>query len=261
MNEKWKEEYRKILLDATSDCPNIKNIVQQYIPLNLYKYGSFRSEYWKNVICKAQIYLSSPIEFNDPFDCKANFDYKRATKKGFFRNELLKTLSEEKIDKFPSEFVQNVTEMIRKNTFVFCFSEVWNSILMWSHYADSHSGYCVEYDMSQVKNYLIENLYPVLYEKEYVDMTDSLVYTRSKPGLICHLVKAKEWDYEREWRIVENNKKPIYFKKALKAVHLGINCSPKIRGEIIQWAKENNKEVYIIEASKKRYELERNRIV
>ena len=28
---------------------------------------------------------------------------------------------------------------------VACFTPIWNNGLMWSHYADSHAGYCVEY--------------------------------------------------------------------------------------------------------------------
>lgn len=261
MEEKWKEEYKNILLDTKSDYPDVRKIVQQHIPSYLYKYGSFRSQHWQDVIYKAHIYLSAPVEFNDPFDCKANFDYKRAVKSGKFRDELITTIEEDKIEKMPDEFVQTVTEMMRNNIFVFCFSEVWNSILMWSHYADSHSGYCVEYDMNLVRSFLIENLYPVLYEKEYIDITNSLIYTRSKPGLICHLTKAKEWDYEKEWRIIENNQKPIYLKKALKAIYLGINCSQKVRKDIMQWAEDNNKEVYIIEASRTQYRLERHRII
>lgn len=261
MDEKWKEEYRNILLDITSDYPDVKKIVQQHIPSHLYKYGSFRSQYWKDVIYKAQIYLSSPVEFNDPFDCKANFDYKLAVKGGKFRDELNTTIEKDIIEKIPDEFVQKVIETMRKNVFVFCFSEVWNSILMWAHYADSYSGYCIEYDMNKVRGFLTENLYPVLYEKEYIDITNSLIYTRSKPGLICHLAKAKEWEYEKEWRIIENNQKAIYFRKALKAVYLGINCSKKIEEDIVKWAENNNKEVYLIKESRTRYELERHRII
>ncbi len=61
---------------------------------------------------------------------------------------------------------QKVIEEMRKDVFVFCFSEVWDSILMWAHYANNYNGYCIEYDVKQVKKYMTDNLYPVLYEKE-----------------------------------------------------------------------------------------------
>lgn len=258
----WREEYRNALLDTSYNPPDIRKLVKPHIPENLYKYGSFESKYWEKIIYKAQIHLSSAKLFNDPFDCRANFDYKGAISKGKFRDELIKRFGEEDIENIPNEIVQKyIIEGMREDVFVGCFSEIWNSILMWAHYANNYNGYCIEYDITQVREHLKYNLYPVLYEKEYVDITDSLVNYNRNTGLICNLVKAQEWNYEQEWRIVEYRKEPFYFRKALKAVHLGKNCSQKIKDNIMQWAKESNKEVYVIEASRTRYELERHRII
>ena len=54
----WKQEYRDALLDTSIKSPDIRSIVKPHIPSKLYKYGSFDSQYWKEVIYKAQIYLS-----------------------------------------------------------------------------------------------------------------------------------------------------------------------------------------------------------
>ena len=75
------------------------------------------------------------------------------------------------------------------------------------------------------------------------------------------MVKAEEWNYEKEWRIVEYTQKSFYFRKALKAIYVGKNCSSEKRDEVIQWAKENKKEVYNIETSRVQYKLEAKRII
>ena len=36
---------------------------------------------------------------------------------------------------------------LRRSTFIACFSETVNSVTMWSHYAHSHKGFVLEYDL------------------------------------------------------------------------------------------------------------------
>lgn len=258
----WKDEFRKALLDISPNPPDVRKIVEQHIPSKLYKYGSFKSEYWKKVVYKGQIYLSPANVFNDPFDCRANFDYNKAVKKGKFRELLLKQYSTEDFEDIPKELIQKIViEGMRKDIFVFCFSETWNSLLMWAHYANNYNGYCVEYDMTKVREHITYNLFPVLYEKDYIDITENLINYNQNTGLICNLSKAEDWYYEKEWRIIEYSYRPIYWRKALKAIYLGDNCNKKIRKEILRWGKENGKEIYSVRASNTQYKLEADRLV
>ncbi|MCI9541021.1 MAG: DUF2971 domain-containing protein [Lachnospiraceae bacterium] len=255
----WQEEYQKALLDTSANPPDIRKIVDPHIPVKLYKYGSFENPYWKKVIYKAQIYFSPAETFNDPFDCRTNINYQKIIRKGDFRKGLIEKFGKEAIENFSEEMFQKVIEEMRKDVFVFCFSEVWDSILMWAHYANNYNGYCIEYDVKQVKKYMTDNLYPVLYEKEYIDITDNLIKINDNTGIISNLAKAKEWNYEKEWRMVKYNKAPFYFKRPLKSIYLGKNCSVSNKQEIIQWAKTQNKKVYTIEASKTQYKLKSHR--
>ena len=257
----WKEEFRNALLDMTQNPPDVRKIVKPHIPKKLFKYGSFQSEYWKQTIYKAEIFLSPAKVFNDPFDCRANFNYEKAIAVGKFRDELIRQFGESGTKKLSEDMVEKVIEGMREDVFVFCFSEIWNSLLMWAHYANNYNGYCIEYDMGQVRDYLTHNLYPVLYEKDYIDITNNLININRNTGLICNLTKAEEWSYEKEWRIVEYRDHPFFFRKALKAIYLGMNCVKEDRDGVIKWAKTNNKKVYMIKISKLKYELEAERIV
>lgn len=88
-----------------------------------------------------------------------------------------------------------------------------------------------------------------------MDITNCLINLNNNAGLIGNTVKAEEWSYEKEWRIIEYEKRSFYLRKALKAIYLGKNCSKDIRKEILQWAKDNQKEVYSVQASNTQYKL------
>ena len=46
------------------------------------------------------------------------------------------------------EFIKEFIENFKKETLrISCFSSRLDSIVMWSHYASNHTGYCVEYNL------------------------------------------------------------------------------------------------------------------
>ena len=90
---------------------------------------------------------------------------------------------DENIDRLTEEAVKTVKLM----TFIACFSEDIHSVTMWSHYANSHKGFALEYDtkafrlkcqfcdrLKQCNKAAICNLYPVIYQKQRYDATDFL---------------------------------------------------------------------------------------
>ncbi len=51
------------------------------------------------------------------------------------------------------EFEDMATKLsaaFKSGLFITCFSETNKSILMWSHYASNHTGFCIEYDFSKL---------------------------------------------------------------------------------------------------------------
>lgn len=97
-------------------------------------------------------------------------------------------------------------------TYAICLSTKNNSTLMWSHYADSNTGMCVEYDYngSQVNQLQRQMLFPVAYSSEPIDVLDLLEDEKSKickypleTAVLCTaLNKSIDWEYENEWRLV-----------------------------------------------------------
>ena len=87
---------------------------------------------------------------------------------------------------------------------VFSMSQIKDNILMWSHYANQHKGFCIEF-VRLPDNLLgnIEVTQPVNYHCDYPE-----VNPLDSSGNIDHsifnkmlFVKAKDWAYEKEWRL------------------------------------------------------------
>lgn len=125
-----------------------------------------------------ELWLCNAYRLNDPFDC--------AFVKGH-----------KEID----EYIRNRADSInmQNKTFISCFSEKSDSMIMWGTYANCHRGICVGYSLKE----LVEkfNCLPVVYEETLPQ------YTNDTSVLINTLTKYIDWKYEHEWRIVEINDK------------------------------------------------------
>jgi len=86
----------------------------------------------------------------------------------------------------------------------FCLSEVPDSLLMWAHYASSHTGFVVEFDPSHPYFHQQRS------DKDDLHHIRRVRYCESRPSApLCNmsaielfLSKSGHWSYEREWRIV-----------------------------------------------------------
>ncbi len=93
---------------------------------------------------------------------------------------------------------------------VFCLTEKSDNLLMWSHYADRHRGFCIEFNGLKLNDFILIksrkekpiSLLDVVYNKELpsipmgnkaVDLDDLLKFLRTK---------YEGWKYEDEWRII-----------------------------------------------------------
>ena len=111
-----------------------------------------------------------------------------------------------------------LAEESKKYCRIACFSESVDSILMWSHYADSHNGFVLEYDFRSTLKNPIEHVLiaPVIYDEERLDVSSyvaweflHLLKVNSKnPDIASHLKmalhKSAAWEYEKEWRLIDS---------------------------------------------------------
>jgi hypothetical protein len=118
---------------------------------------------------------------------------------------------------------------------VLCLSEVHDSILMWSHYADCHAGVCLVYDTT---GSFFAQAQPVRYQRTRPSV-NPVVHTTDEMLHNAIFTKSEEWAYEKEWRILHyqqgkgERQAPT---SSLKAIILGINVSGSDRQLVQAWA-------------------------
>ena len=122
----------------------------------LYKYVPC-DKYAKENLKESQLRFSTPENFNDPFDIYPQFDVKAE------RESMLTLFKREQQAKFGLEYQTAVDDLsdeeilnIFHQTYnrndatakqgITCFSKDRDNMLMWSHYADKHSGICLGFE-------------------------------------------------------------------------------------------------------------------
>ena len=134
----------------------LASIVVDNFPEKLFKYHNTKLEYIEEIIIENKLFFSSPSSFNDPFDCKICMD-KKGTKKE--KKDMAKRLIKEQlpaIDKYKlnkaanklikegelsKKLLSNPNEHINRSG-ICCLTTRNDNLLMWSHYANSHTGLC-----------------------------------------------------------------------------------------------------------------------
>lgn len=80
-----------------------------------------------------------------------------------------------------------------------CFSKTKTNPLIWSHYADRHRGIAIGFEYTVDNGRLLPVSYPENNERPIVDFSDPS-YTSTAKGREIFFTKAKDWQYEEEYR-------------------------------------------------------------
>lgn len=258
--------------------------MERKIPSKLYKFQSFENKYSLENLRQREIWFSKPEGLNDPFDCAISVrvtyndeelmkfitDYyfenlkKEGKSEGIF---LLK--SQHLQDGIPSEELKkeitsalDVTEQskmdIYRNLGVACFSTNLTDILMWSHYADGHKGFCLEFDTTYPPFNRPEKLLEVQYDISYPTYPITEITNKSIKLLSPIMTKSTAWRYENEWRCIKKsgNSAIRYHPKALTAIYFGCSASPENMQKILTLPARSAPRIYQMQRSKIKFKLE-----
>ncbi len=209
----------------------------------------------KNRIIRSRLgdvfYWNSKIE--------SYFDAKRKildSKSNSFQRIVSETLTQQ-----AQQIDYRIDKLKNINIRVACFSELdkydtfHKQVVMWSHYADNHKGFCIEYDLESLKNdiqlspeyfnfygdhkdeYLKERneaiikagLFPIEYTANRInipvtklnqigiDTSGNIKYNSNIDELIykTFVVKSGNWSYEKEWRIIVDEQISNYYNNKI----------------------------------------------
>ena len=226
----------------------------------LYKYRPV-NQHTKRIITHNELYFPSPNEFNDPFDCKIPIWYEGGSREDIStmvrnalpelstdeQNQIIEELLKNPINKLDEDMLQ-----IRNKNYGICsLTEKKDDILMWSHYAENHSGICLEFKVTT--DSLFGSAQKVKYDESYpvIRRFDSSAQQQFDSSF---LTKSKQWEYEKEWRIIkkiENQQNFKFPKHLLTGVILGCKVTYEGRKQVLQWLKEGNSKAKLYKAFKK----------
>jgi len=248
---------------------------------NYYKYLPIsRLSYLKDELIR----FTQPGDLNDPFECLP----KKPTVEEF--NNLINSLIREnsnieiqkeikaKYDsKYLDELYKTQIEKVNEDIGIFSLSKNWKSSLMWSHYTESHKGFCVGFDSKHnfFKNYLSDDkeMFKTIIEVKYSEkrVEIPMILGQEQDYYEPYITKSIEWKYEEEIRMLtelnsretfkECNPYNVYLFKvphsAISEIILGANIKTENENIIRDFGEKNNVKIFKSIISKTTFAMER----
>ena len=241
-------------------------------PRFFYKFRAFSSEErLRSQLVRNEIFLSSPRDFNDPFDMRGKVVIKGGIKAFERKLQATPMNSDERREKIKDARdgvksegglqayvtrkygpIDQSFEKTIEQCGVYCFASHFasqgkrerlsgpRSNLMWSHYGDSHKGYCLQYSV-HTDPVFVKSL-EVVYGSEY-PVINWLSDRYNDDMHKCLRQKDRCWAYESEWRFIQ----PGSAKKLLpinptgiKSILIGAEATPQSIQLVMQMAHERD---------------------
>lgn len=225
----------------------------------LYKYTGNSNQAISN-IRKHGLWFNTVNSFNDPFDIYPVYkmdEEERQQAMDLFQKtkdidiQLAETFTAEELSVL-ERMQDRFMPVENSKSGVTCFSEERDNIIMWSHYANSHKGICLGFDITEkstIGDFLDETMLVdtcsstvsmscnvpcsgKIYKIIYNETRPQLIIGKKEPQTDFLEVKFNHWAYEKEWRIMLHTKQPyvfprlMYYKPSiLKELIFGANMS------------------------------------
>lgn len=236
---------------------------KQSHPSKLYKFHSFNENALSSLINEV-VWFSKREHLNDPFEVInikehiSDKNYEKAWRKRLSSLNFPNHKKEKELKKLISEKdnrIKNGISLISdgmKAIGLYCLTDYPENILMWSHYADSHKGFCIEYKVTPKHIIRMNNhIRKVSYTKRYPQLSaldfmpcgecDTCKMSNSltlENHFQCRSIgkgfdklcgsKSKDWKYEKEYRIIyegeQYEKKLLGFTRPYEEIGLAISA-------------------------------------
>lgn len=157
----------------------------------LYKYYSNESEYaFKNL--EKEVISFTPIEsLNDPFEGIGEYIYTITSDEKAYWDSVSKN-TPNLLSKRISDDINDIANFRYR---IFSSSKDYDNSLLWAHYANSHKGFCVGYNKSD-----IENLSYKISDINYSNKLPTFKKIEKETFIEILYTKSYEWRYENECR-------------------------------------------------------------
>lgn len=140
-----------------------------------------------------------------------------------------------------------------------------DSELMWSHYASSHSGYILHFQIV-LEEYLSNPSFkdvgipiPVIYKQKRSSLNIAAYYSNPEKHLfdLIHF-KSDAWSYENELRLLNEKNNGFFDTPAnwLKSIIIGLAATKAFKEKLITIGREMNIPVFLANMHSENYQVE-----
>ena len=239
----------------------------------LYKYYSLNKsnlQRRERIFTHSELYFPSPRDFNDPFDSKIQLildgseeewerylrDLYKKFRPDWNRKQRLAEVRMIMREKRYKRLPEGVANSHLDKMGVFCMSEVKDNILMWAHYSEGHTGFCLEFRATS-KTPFFGRAQRIKYSEVYPSI-NFFKSSRDAQMEATLLTKFKLWCYEKEWRIIEHDHGAGTYSfppELLTGVILGCQMSDENKNIIIDLVKNRTSRPTLYKADVKEREF------
>jgi len=237
------------------------------LPTKLYKYRPF-NVFCLRLLTHGEVSYSDPRSFNDPLDCNPTLevDIDRSSMEFLCYATLRRTQTEDKAiniinnyrhlssehgnfrtdstvdDDLKRMLAQRIMDELGEelgSRGVLSLSERWDSVLMWSHYADNHRGICIEFATDKLPHPFLQ---PVNYRApRRIKASDLHKWKRGNSAEAerrvretYYFAKAGPWRYEKEWRDIQDKSGIKNSNFSVTAIHFGLQCDQSVIQTVVK---------------------------
>ena len=202
----------------------------------VYKYrgGAFKRDL--NSLKNDEFWASSTSQLNDPCEGVISIDdleqQLNYLKNIFYQHSDNLAIIEQRF--------HNTINMKDTKLGIFSLSKTYSDELLWAHYANSHKGFCIEYDLDLLlsKQDLKHRFFDIQYSDKMPNLGFSQFSDPNNPDILIKKMlgyKSKRWEYEQELRIITENKGiNTYDYGAVKAIYFGLKTPKSTISKIIK---------------------------
>jgi len=192
----------------------------------------------------------------------------------------------DKLFKIYSDIYYSMETFVRRSLFgIISFSFAIDNVLMWSHYANNHTGFAVGFDVEKLlfkendnsplfhffNNVIYSNdvlqhkPLPIPFFENFENETEFFLKKMNEKMSIDLFRKSKDWEYEKEFRCVnfytgDSNRIFTVDNSCIKEVVFGLKCCDDNNGYrnlLIDYCKKHCIPMFIMRQIHRKYELEK----
>lgn len=221
----------------------------------LYSFRRF-NDYSLEDLTNNTITVVSPLEMNDPFDTLM-YPWIEARYKSAERIAIELGGGDRAKDVLRSAMVlKESMNYYRIRSFVKENKDglkPYHNTLMWSHYADSHKGFCIKYSLSKdMQAFQNSEEYRLIRSVKYSSEAIDLDSQREIDGLDALFLKSSDWGYENEVRLLTYITKtdspflsiPLDHESKIEEIYFGIKTDRKTIDSIMSSLQDRDIKYY-----------------